>query len=159
MASGDHDVEGTRLADELAAEFGRETMRPAATISAREAPTPRPSRTPWAIAVVSLAVVVAQLPSIRASFAGRPSLYAGVEVSDADTRACIDELWKLSALVQQGASAETLGRLPLIERLTHARYTVGHEKDALVVACPNPALHGLARLRITDVAPMPEASR
>jgi hypothetical protein len=159
MATRDHDADGARLADALAAEFGREATTRTSITGTAAVPTHRPSRTPWVIAAVSIAVIAVQIPSIRASLAARPSLHAGVDVEDAGTQACIDELWKVSALVRQGASAETLARLPLTEPLTHARYAVTREGDALVVACPNPTRHGLTRLRITDAAPMPEASR
>ena len=155
MAQRDHDADGARLADALAAEFGREETPPSIT-GATGSPVPRPSRLPWVIAAASLAVLVVQIPSIHGALAARPSLHSGADVADA--QACIDELWKISALVQQGASAETLARVPLTEPLTDARYAVTREGDTLIVACPNPALHGLTRLRITADAPMPEAS-
>jgi len=50
-------------------------------------------------------------------------------------------------------------RIAFDEPVTHARYAITNENGGIVVACPNPQAHGLTRLRVTEDAPMPEASR
>lgn len=159
MTIADQDAEGARLADELAAEFGREEERRAPS----QAPAPdqaqKPSRMPWVVAVVSLAVVLVQLPTLRASMAAKPSLRNGVQEIDAQTEACIDTLWAISALVQEGEPADALVRLPFAEPITRAAYVISLVDDEIVVDCPNPKAHGLKQLRITQSDPMPEAWR
>lgn len=157
--TNEEEADSARIADALAAEFDREERRHPAQPGAPVASKEKTSRTPWVVAAVSVVVVLVQLPMLHASFASRPSLHAGVAVDDPETEKCIDTLWAISALVQQGESVEALERLAFSEPVTHAHYAIAHEDGGMVVACPNPQAHGLTRLRITEDAPMPEASR
>ena len=106
-----------------------------------------------------LAVLLVQLPMLRASFAAKPSLHAGVPVDDPATEACIDMLWEMSALVQQREPADAIKRLGFTEPVSHQRYAVTDVDGVMVVACPNPEVHGLRSLRVTATDPMPEAAR
>jgi hypothetical protein len=114
---------------------------------------------PWIVAAACLAVVVAEIPALRTALGSQPSLHAGAAVDDAGTEACIDRLWQLSALVRQGESADVIAGLGVTDPVTDAPYAVSRDERGVVVACPNPAAHGLTRLRITEAAPMPEALR
>ena len=157
--TNEQEAESARLADALAAEFDREERGRPSHLRPAAAPTAETSRMPWFVAAVSVAVLLLQLPMLRGSFASKPSLHAGVAVDDSGAERCIDTLWEISALVQQGEPAETLRRLPFDEPVTHARYAITNEEGGIVVACPNPQAHGLTRLRVTENAAMPEASR
>jgi hypothetical protein len=156
MATSEHENDGVRLADEIAAEFGRAEVR---TEPAAPARGPRVSPSSVIVAVASVAVMLVQIPALRAAFAPLPSLHDGAASTDAGTEQCIDALWRISALVQQGESKEAIARLSIREPLTHAPYAVSKDGGALVVECPNPAAHGLKRLRVRSDAPVPEASR
>ena len=153
----DEERDGARLADELAAQCIADDSAPKAAASAPA--ERRASRAPLIVSAVSLAVVLVQIPSLRASLAPQASLRAGVQETDRETDACIDTLWAIAAVLREGESADVLKRLPLSEPVTHAAYAVSEEGGEIVVACPNPRVHGLSRLRITEHAPMPEAVR
>ncbi len=157
--TNEEEAEGARLADALAAEFDRDERSRPSDARAAVSPPSETSRMPWFVAAVSVVVLLIQLPMLRASFASKASLHAGVAVDDPSAEKCIDTLWEISALVQQGESAEALRRLAFDEPVTHARYAITNEDGGVVVACPNPQAHGLTRLRVTEDAPMPEASR
>lgn len=157
--TNEQEAESARLADALAAEFDREERGRPSHPRAPVVPAAKTSRMPWVVSAVSVAVLLVQLPMLRASFASKPSLHAGVAVDDPAAERCIDTLWEISALVQQGESPEALRRLAFDEPVTHARYAITNENGGIVVACPNPQAHGLTRLRVTEDAPMPEASR
>jgi hypothetical protein len=108
---------------------------------------------------VSVAIVLVQIPALRAALGPVPSLHDGAGAVDSETEACIDTLWRISSLVQQGEPAEAIAHMPFREPVTHAPYVVAMEDGVVVVACPNPGAHDLRRLRITAAAPMPEALR
>jgi hypothetical protein len=64
-------------------------------------------------------------------------------------------LWKVSSLLQfQAFHAERL-----FEPLTKRRYVVRQDGSDTVVACPNPALHGLRSLQVSTAHRAPEAQR
>src|SRR5262245_49248179 len=131
----DHEQDGTRLADEIAAQCIRENDRPPAT--ATIAGGTRAARTPWIVVGVSVLVMLAQIPSLRASLAEKPSIHNGVVDVDPETEACIDTLWAMSALVQEGESADAIARLPFTEPVTRKAYRMMRENDQIAIECPN----------------------
>ena len=149
--------DGARLADELAAQCIEENRpgKPAESAVVERST----GRLPLIVAAVSLAVILFQIPSLRAALSPPPSLRSGVQESDPDTDACVDNLWGIAAVLREGESAEVLARLPFTEPVTHAHYTITSANGEVVVECPNPRAHGLSHLRISERSPRPEAVR
>ncbi len=154
MVDGGDD--GSRLADELAAKCIQEERTPTGLTAARDERAG--ARTPWIVALASLAIILVQIPSLKAALAPMPSLKTGIEAADAETEACIDTLWAMSAVLREGESGAALARLPFVEPVTRAGYTIAVADDGeTVVDCPNPSVHGLRQLRVSSSAPVPRA--
>jgi hypothetical protein len=124
--------------------------------------TPAPverSRTWTVIAAVSVAVIVVQIPMLRASSAPKPSIRVGSYPTDQAADVCIDQLWQFSSLIREGLPESALKKLPITEPITNKSYVVHAVGREIVVECPNPSLHGVARIRVSGNAPIPEVIR
>jgi len=139
-----------QAADDLAAAAMRDNAE--APPPEVQAP-PRRRRTGLVIAAVSLVVLVTQLPALRAAFKQPPSIRIGVTDTDEDTDACIDTLWRISAVLQYGSYRGG----EILEPLTQRPYLVRHTDDDTIVECPNPAAHSLRSLQVSATHRAPEA--
>lgn len=155
MPADDVEREDIQRADDLAAQCIRETVK-VANVQPHP-PPPKGRRAPWIAMLAGVAVIAVQVPTLRASFKATPSIRLGPAPIDEGTEACIDRLWEISGLIQEGELPGDLPAVGLTDPLTHAPYVVRPVDGELVVECPNPALHALAELRVTESQPVPEA--
>ncbi len=155
----DHDRErrpfepDLRAADDLAAAAMRENVE--APPVSHEPSAPARRRVGPIVAAACLVVVASQLPTLRVSFKSPPSIRVGATSTDADADACIDTLWRISALLQYGSFR---GR-EIVEPVTRQPYVVRHVDGDTIVECPNPAAHGLRSLWVSAAHRAPEAEQ
>ena len=124
-----------------------------------EAPKPqfqetprRVSRLPWIVGIVGFLVIAIQTPALIAALKDTPSLRIGSYETDPLADACLKTLWQLSRLLQESEPLTPA----IVEPVTHKPYEVKKIAGEIVVECPNPELHGLTALRISEHAPAPE---
>lgn len=143
-----------RAADDLAAAAIREN----ADTASPQRPQTVPSSRRYVGAVVAAACValfVAQIPALQSAFKAPPSIRIGATDGDEDTDACVDTLWKISAVLQYGSIRDT----SMLEPLTQRPYLVRHTDGDTIVECPNPAAHNLRSLHVSAVHRAPEARK
>lgn len=141
-----------RTADDLAAEAIREH----GDVPPPAPPATTPKRPQYFVPVftaVCLAIFVTQIPALRSAFKTAPSIRVGATDTDEDTDACIDTLWKISAVLQYGS----LRGSSVLEPVTQRPYLVRQADGDTIVECPNPAAHNLRSLQVSAAHRAPEA--
>jgi len=106
----------------------------------------------YAIILAAVVLIVLQVPTISRSLQGEKPLRQGTWETDSAGDECIANLWKVSALLQQG---KTIGGLKC--PVSTKPYALAKEGGTLTVNCPNPGLHGLVTLRVRKGDPVPVA--
>ncbi len=119
-------------------------------------PETEKSRTGLVIKVMLLCacvvVIAFQLPRVITSIEGDQPIRKGTYETDALTDECIENLWKISRMLEEG-------KLPddsLVCPESGEPYTVYQDANNPTVVCPNPKAHGLIQLRVSRMFPCPE---
>lgn len=107
-----------------------------------------------AIIVVSVAVIAWRVPALLEVFERERPLRVGVSDTDAETDACIENLWEAASELQQGRRATSL-----VCPATGEPYVYTEVGDDTVVSCPNPEEHGLTILESSRLEPAPKVVR
>ncbi|MBW1702469.1 MAG: hypothetical protein JRJ69_01930 [Deltaproteobacteria bacterium] len=105
------------------------------------------------ILFVCVSIVVVQAPKLISAFTEKEKPFRyGTYSTDSRTDQCINNLWRISKLLQQGQMPGKDIVCPVSKR----PYMVTTVDGDLVVRCPNPVLHGFEEIMISKTNPMPE---
>jgi len=103
--------------------------------------------------VASIVIIIFQAPNLMTVInKGNKPLRHGTLETDKRTDACLQILWKVSALLQQG-------RLPdktLLCPASQKPFMVTEIAGDIIVSSPNPELYGFKAMRVSKKNPVPE---
>jgi len=75
----------------------------------------------------------------------------GTYETNAGTDKCIEELWQISRMMQDGKLTETMPLCPV----TLKSYVMVKTDENTVITCPNPGEHGIENLYVSRKSPVP----
>jgi len=106
----------------------------------------------WIILCVCILIIAIQAPKLISALTKeeKPIRY-GTYSTDAQTDQCINNLWHISKLLQQG-------KLPgkdIVCPVSKKPYVVTTIEGDTVVRCANPRFHGFKEIRVSENDPMP----
>jgi len=107
------------------------------------------------IIVIGLAVIALQTPRLTASLQDGQPLRYGTYATDEQTDQCIENLWHISRMLQDGTALPS----DIVCPLSNKPYEIRESGADIVVRCPNPELHGCKELRVSTRHPVPEISK
>jgi hypothetical protein len=107
------------------------------------------------IIVIGLAVMALQTPRLTASLQEGQPLRYGTYATDEQTDQCIENLWHISRMLQDG----TAPSCDIVCPLSNKPYDIRESGADIVVRCPNPELHGLKHIQVSKRYPVPEVSK
>ena len=115
---------------------------------------------PWKIAMVlilliGLGFLAYQVPRLMTAFKEPKPIRTGSDQTDELTDQCIQKLWQISHLMQQGRSSDVSGLLCPASKKPYV-LVAGAEWEA---RCPNPAVHGFRDLLVRKTNPVPELKK
>lgn len=103
--------------------------------------------------LASIVVIIFQAPSLISSISRESKpLRHGTFETDKLTDACIQNLWKVSALLQQGKLPDKKLLCPASQKPFNITETDGD----IVASSPNPELYGFKAIRVSKRKPVPE---
>ncbi|RKX58945.1 MAG: hypothetical protein DRP37_07265 [Thermodesulfobacteriota bacterium] len=106
----------------------------------------------WIILIFCIFLITTQVPALFSVFKEEKYVESAPYTSNSQTDQCVDNLWYISKLLQQGKS---LGK-DMVCPMTGKPYLVTTTEDDVVVCCPNPEKHGFKKICISKKDPMPE---
>lgn len=109
----------------------------------------------WAILVVAVTIIVIQVPKIVVEFKDNKPIRSGTYATDAKTDQCINNLWRISRLLQEG-------RMPgkdMVCPVSQKPYVLTTVRGNIVARCANPELHGFREMRVSKRFPRPEIKK
>ena len=107
----------------------------------------------WVILAACVSVIAFQAPKLISTFTETEKpIRHGTYTTDAQTDQCINNLWHISRLLQQG---ELPGN-DIVCPLSKKPYKVTVLEDDVVVRCPNQEQHGFREIRVSKKNPIPE---
>lgn len=106
----------------------------------------------WITLFICISIIAIQAPKLISALTKeeKPIRY-GTYSTDAQTDQCINNLWHISKLLQQG-------KLPgkdIVCPVSKNPYVVTTIEGDVVVRCANPELHGLKGIRVSEKGPVP----
>jgi len=107
----------------------------------------------WGLLVIALCVIIYQLPDLM-GLAGnkeRP-LRNGTYETNAITDECINNLWKVARILQEG----DLPGPELVCPASQRPFVISYENGDVIARSPNPELYGLKEIRVSRLRPVPE---
>ncbi len=105
------------------------------------------------ILLVCVFIIVVQVPKLISAFTEKEKPFrCGTYATDTGTDQCINNLWRISKLIQQGKIPDKKIICPVSKR----PYMVTNIDGDVVARCPNPILHGFGEIRVSKKSPMPE---
>jgi len=107
------------------------------------------------VLVLSVGVIVVQAPKIMNAFKDPKPLRMGTYETDAKTDVCIQNLWRISAMLQQG---KTPGA-GIVCPATGNPYKISRTGAAFEAHCPNPNHHGFKDMKVSNRNPVPELKK
>lgn len=106
----------------------------------------------WIILCACISIIAIQVPKLISVFTkGEKPIRYGTYSTDAQTDQCINNLWNISKLLQQG-------KLPgkdIVCPVSKNPYVITTIEGDVVVSCANPKLHGLKEIRVSEKDPIP----
>ncbi len=107
----------------------------------------------WIVLLACLTVIGFQTPQLISALTqeNKPYRY-GTFATDARTDACIQNLWKISAQLQQGRSPDKTLLCPASGK----PFTVKVLESDIVVSTPHPEKYGFRAIRVSRQKPIPE---
>ncbi len=109
----------------------------------------------WVILLACLSIIAIQIPSIMSALEEEKPARYGVQSTDAVTNQCINNLWHISKLLQEG-------KLPgkdIVCPLSKKPYVVITTEDDVIARCPNPEEHGFKEIQVSKINPIPEIKK
>jgi len=107
----------------------------------------------WVVLLACVTVIGFQTPQLIASLIQEKKPHRhGTFATDARTDACIQNLWKISALLQQGQLPDKSLLCPASSK----PFTVTVLEDDIVVSSPDPAKYGFRAIQVSKKKPVPE---
>ncbi|MBW2650006.1 MAG: hypothetical protein JRC66_03115 [Deltaproteobacteria bacterium] len=104
------------------------------------------------ILLACVAIIAFQMPKLFAAFKEYQSIRQGTYETDVRTDRCINNLWHISKLLQDG-------RLPgndIVCPASGSPYVIIKAGEDTVAHCPNPGLHGFSEISASRRSPCPE---
>jgi hypothetical protein len=101
--------------------------------------------------VIAAVVMSMQAPRIIAGLKDDKPIRSGTYATDAKTDQCIDTLWQISKLLQEGSLPGKDAVCPVSKK----PYGFTTVRGNLVVRCANPERHGFREMRVSKRAPGP----
>ena len=119
--------------------------------------TPTRGRRVWRLILLCLVFLclginIILISRMMNSLKGDKIIRKGTIETDAKTDQCIENLWRISRILQEGK----LQGKDLVCPITKEPYVVKQEKEDIVVCCPNPGRHGFKEIRVSRSLPVPE---
>ena len=155
----------TLTADEQGAEYCSRCMIERAeeyVPEARERPLIRREKKnkTWLVAqliiiLIGVAVIALQTPRLLAALKEGQPLRQGTYVTDAQTDRCIQNLWHISRMLQDGKKPPP----DMVCPISNKSYEIIDTSEDVVVRCPNPELHGVKYIQVSKKNPAPEISK
>lgn len=105
----------------------------------------------WIILFACISIIVIKGPKLISAFKEDKPIRYGTYSTDARTDQCINNLWHISKLLQQG-------KLPgkdIVCPVSKNQYVVTAIEGDTVVRCANPELHGLKGIRVSEKGSVP----
>ncbi len=127
----------------------------------KEEKAPKPERINkrqvWAvlrliILLASVSLIAIRAPKLISVLKEEQPVRNGTYSTDSQTDKCIKNLWHISRLLQEGKLPEKDMVCPVSKK----PYVLIKKEEDTVVTCPNPELHGLKEIRVTQKNPCPE---
>jgi hypothetical protein len=119
-------------------------------------PLPARSRTKviaqWIVLLVCLTIIAFQMQKMFTAFKGDQPIRHGTYETDAQTDQCINNLWHISKLLQEG-------KLPgndIVCPASGKQYAIVTVREDTGARCPNPELHGFREISVSRHSPCPE---
>ena len=109
----------------------------------------------WIILLACISIIAVQAPKLICAFKGEKPIRYGTYSTDARTDQCINNLWHISKLLQEG-------KLPgkdILCPMSKKPYVVTTIEEDVAVCCPNPELHRLKEIRVTKKNPIAEVRK
>jgi len=107
----------------------------------------------WIILFVCIFIIAIHVPKLISAFTKEEkSIRYGTYSTDAQTDQCINNLWQISKVLQEG-------KLPgkdVVCPASKKPYVMETIAGDIVVRCGNPELHGLKEMRVSKRSPRPE---
>jgi len=106
----------------------------------------------WIVLLVCFAIIAFQMPKLFAAFKEDQPIRQGTYETNAQTDQCINNLWHISKLLQDG-------RLPgndIVCPASGKPYVIVKAGEDTVARCPNPGLHGFSKISVSRRSPCPE---
>jgi len=107
------------------------------------------------IIVIGLAIMALQAPRLTAALKEGQPLRYGTYATDAQTDQCIENLWHISRMLQDGTAPPS----DMVCPLSNKPYDIRESGEDIVVRCPNPELHGLKQIQVSKRHPVPEVTK
>jgi len=109
--------------------------------------------------VIQLALLLAftgliafRIPSVISAFEDDQPIRKGTYATDAETDQCIENLWKVSRMLEDGILPDKTMVCPASGK----PYIVLEDPANTTVYCPDPQAHGLKEIRVSRMFPCPE---
>ena len=102
--------------------------------------------------MAALVVIIVLAPRIAADLKGSKPIRSGTYATNKNTDQCINNLWRISRLLQEGKTSGDAIVCPESGR----PYSLVEREGDIVVYCANPELHGFRELRVSRKYPRPE---
>ncbi len=106
----------------------------------------------WIVLLVCVAIIAFQMPKLFAAFKEDQPIRHGTYETNALTDQCINNLWHISRLLQDG-------KLPgndIVCPASGKSYVIVKVGKDTVARCPNPGLHGFSEISVSRHSPCPE---
>ena len=138
------------LAEENITEPAEDTQKP-----------PRPARSrkkvvaQWIVLLVCVVIIAFQMPKLFAAFKEDQPIRHGTYETDAQTDQCINNLWHISRLLQDG----NLPGNDIVCPASGKPYVIIKAGEDTVARCPNPGLHGFSEISASMLSPCPEVKQ
>lgn len=107
------------------------------------------------IIVIGFAIMALQIPRLTAALKEGQPLRYGTCATDKQTDQCIQNLWHISRMLQDGKKPPPDIVCPVSKR----PYEIRESGADIVIRCPNPELHGCTKLSVSTRRPVPEISK
>ena len=125
----------------------------------QKSPLPAKSRkkviTQCTILLVCIVIIAFQMPKLFAAFKEDQPIRRGTYETNEQTDQCINNLWHISRLLQDG-------KLPgndIVCPASGKPYVIVKAGEDTVARCPNPGLHGFSEISASMRSPCPEVKQ
>ncbi len=107
------------------------------------------------VLLVCIAAIAVQLPGMIDAFKEKQPIRQGTYQTSAKTDQCINNLWQISRLLQDGKKPG----MDIVCPASGTPYLIFEKDGDIVAQCPNPDLHGFTEMRVSKDAPRPEVKQ